>query len=144
MIKPGQAVPRGLHYRMNFETGIQEAKLLVDDKKKTGGGKERLDMSSVVTTPPACEEEEESTDGKSKYTKNGKKESCAKKKATPAASKGPKIVISEKIKPEERSEDKIYVTKDQIKDALHQFRDKVCSSNSPQISRSDSICPPST
>ncbi|CAH1964902.1 unnamed protein product [Acanthoscelides obtectus] len=35
VIKEGQKVPKGLHYRINFETGVKEAKLLDDEDEQS-------------------------------------------------------------------------------------------------------------
>jgi len=45
-IKPGQSIPRGLHVRINLETGYKEAKLLSDDDKSESS-------NSVVNVPPS-------------------------------------------------------------------------------------------
>ena len=34
VIKEGQIVPSGLHYRINLETGVKEAKLLETNQRK--------------------------------------------------------------------------------------------------------------
>ena len=38
-IKKGQSVPAGLHYRINLQTGLKEAKLMEEgkDKEETNG-----------------------------------------------------------------------------------------------------------
>lgn len=35
VIKEGQSIPKGLHIRMNFQTGIKEAKLLDESESET-------------------------------------------------------------------------------------------------------------
>ncbi|XP_076372670.1 sil1 nucleotide exchange factor isoform X2 [Tachypleus tridentatus] len=47
-IKPGQAIPQGLHIRMNFQTGVKEAKLL--DKE--------MDKDSTESNSPIIADEE--------------------------------------------------------------------------------------
>ena len=42
-VKPGQVLPSGLHYRMNLQTGLKEAKLLDDTDVKNG----KLDESNA-------------------------------------------------------------------------------------------------
>ncbi|GMM33506.1 Sil1 protein [Saccharomycopsis crataegensis] len=46
IIKPGQEVPEGLHYRLNFETGIKQAKLL--DPNESEDNKDR-EMAVLVS-----------------------------------------------------------------------------------------------
>lgn len=84
IVKPNQAIPAGLHVRMNFQTGIKEAKILEDDDDKG--------------TPD---------------------------KKEPA---GPKITLSEENKNINEfppNNEKIYFTKEHLKEALSEFRDKV-------------------
>lgn len=92
VIKPNQAIPAGLHVRMNFQTGIKEAKLLENE-------------DSGKTT-----EKENSPESLSSSSTNG-----------------PKIVLGEDAKNinTKVNEDKIYVTKQQLKDAMHNFKDKI-------------------
>lgn len=42
---PGQAVPKGLHYRMNLQTGLMEAKLLDKGEDQANSEKNKPTLS---------------------------------------------------------------------------------------------------
>ena len=82
---------------MSFQTGVKEAKILEDDKVEIGN------------------ENSETSHEKNKADEKLKK-------------KVPKIIISKESEPIsafDKSDDKIYVTKSDLKQALNEFRDKV-------------------
>ena len=53
-IKAGQAIPPGLHVRMNLQTGISEAKLMDEEEKEPAGSS----LSVVPNENPPDEEKE--------------------------------------------------------------------------------------
>jgi len=95
-----QPIPAGLHVRMNFQTGVKEAKLMDGDdgsrfKKERG---------------------EENTGVKDKFD------------AQTNSHNGPNIVISEEQKPIQdfpSDNNKVYFTKNDLKNAMKDFRDKI-------------------
>lgn len=110
VVKENQAIPAGLHVRMNFQTGIKEAKILEDDKKveKQHGKDETIDNKVKV----------------------GDEENL----------KMPKIIISKESEPIsafEKSDDKVYFTKSDLKEALNEFRDKVGTKDVHEMHWSD-------
>jgi len=94
VVHDNQAVPAGLHIRMNFQTGVKEAKILDPNEEN----------------------------------QNEKEEPAVEKTKVEEKIKTPKIIMSEETKPIEefaKVDDKIYFTKSHLKEALHEFRDKV-------------------
>ena len=112
VVKENQAIPAGLHVRMNFQTGIKEAKILEDDKKV----KKQHDKDETI-------------DNKVKV---GNQENVEVKT--------PKIIISKESEPIsafEKSDDKVYFTKSDLKEALNEFRDKVGTKDVHEMHWSD-------
>ena len=112
VVKENQAIPAGLHVRMNIQTGIKEAKILEDDKKV----KKQHDKDETI-------------DNKVKV---GNQENVEVKT--------PKIIISKESEPIsafEKSDDKVYFTKSDLKEALNEFRDKVGTKDVHEMHWSD-------
>ena len=83
-VKENQAIPAGLHVRMNFQTGINEAKLMDGDDEND------------------------------------------QKKLENSAKGGPKIIASEEsINGIHKNDEKLFFTKQRLKEALSEFKDKV-------------------
>ncbi|XP_072177847.1 uncharacterized protein [Diadema setosum] len=51
-IQEGQAIPAGLHVRINLATGKKEAKLLDEDEEQTTSSKEDVNVSSLLISTP--------------------------------------------------------------------------------------------
>ena len=103
VIKEGQSIPAGLHVRMNFQTGIKEAKIM-----------------------------ESSENQNTKFTT--KKETLPAKENT----KGPKIILAnDGIKDQLFSNEKLHFKKSQLKQALHDFKDKIGTKDIEHVTWSD-------
>jgi len=108
VIKQGQAIPAGLHVRMNFQTGIKEAKLMEQDNSedKTSLGKD---------------------EEKFHHDSQPKKEQ-----------KGPKIILADELDdPEAFSKEKIRFKKSHLKQVLHDFKDKIGTKDVEHVTWSD-------
>lgn len=66
IIKKGQKIPKGLHVRVNFETGIKEAKILVDD--------EITDKTSAVVQVPDARNSNSEDEARLKFSHQELKE----------------------------------------------------------------------
>ncbi|XP_065071819.1 nucleotide exchange factor SIL1-like [Rhopilema esculentum] len=116
VVKNDQSVPAGLHIRMNLQTGLKEAKLMDGD-----------DGARFL---------------KQKVKQNEGNDKVHQEKHQD----GPNIVMSDEMKDEAESypeSDKIYFTKQHLKDALKDFRDKFhddgVKSDGQEISRSEAV-----
>jgi len=116
IVEAGQSIPAGLHVRMNFQTHLKEAKLM------DGDDGERFAHLSKKSTPEVKAEESDKV-----------------------SEKQPKIVLSDEIKQADsfESSDKLYFTKQHLKEALKDFRDKFHHETDPsdgqEISRNEAV-----
>ena len=114
VVKKNQPIPAGLHVRMNFQTGIREAKLMDADEQASG-----------VKKPEA-------------ETKESNKDDSGTKKETKNHS-GPKIILADEAfkSGEDFMNEKLVFTKSHLKHALHDFKDKIGTEDIEHIVWSD-------
>lgn len=112
VIKKDQAIPAGLHVRMNFQTGVKEAKLM----ESTGSS--NSDASQSDQNKPNPDE---------KKQQNKKTEH-----------KGPRIIIANEDEEESNySHEKLYLKKSHLKQVLHDFKDKIGTKDVEHVTWSD-------
>eukprot|EP00112_Aurelia_sp_Birch-Aquarium-sp1_P017196 Seg397.9 transcript_id=Seg397.9/GoldUCD/mRNA.D3Y31 product="Nucleotide exchange factor SIL1" protein_id=Seg397.9/GoldUCD/D3Y31 len=121
IVKEGQSVPAGLHIRMNFQTHLKEAKLM--------DGDDGARFQKKLKHNDQLSKEEKHIEAVDRATQRD----------------GPKIVTGDKIKGTEEHPDpnKIYFTKQHLKDALKDFRDKFhhddLQPDEQEISRAEAV-----
>ena len=104
VVKENQAIPAGLHVRMNFQTHVKEAKLM--DEDESSNKKQLSDVNKNKETKSHAEGDQTESDQK----------------------RGPKIIIrndGSHLHEYDSKEEKLYFTKSHLKQSLHEFRDKV-------------------
>lgn len=124
VIKKNQAIPAGLHVRMNFQTGIREAKLLDDDdtKSRSEGEKVRQENAGVGEK---FRQSEKHADGANKN-----------------ADGGPKIILADEllrsgVSDGEFTNEKLVFSKSHLKQVLQDFKDKVGTKDVQHVTWSD-------
>ncbi|XP_066930313.1 nucleotide exchange factor SIL1-like [Clytia hemisphaerica] len=112
VIKRGQAIPAGLHVRMNFQTGVKEAKL--------------MDSESSEQKSVKKGEQFQESDSSSKSTDETNKNK-----------KGPKIILADELPADTFSNEKIHYKKSHLKQVLHDFKDKIGTKDIEHVTWSD-------
>ena len=117
VIKKGQSIPAGLHVRVDMQTGVKEAKLMDGDDGSR--------FQAKASTKEEAESDLKRLEGENKPSDNAKLDDH--RQDSPPKEDGPKIILSEEEKPVKEfnhKDDKLYFTKQHLKEALKDFRDK--------------------
>ena len=113
VIKNGQAIPAGLHVRMNFQTGVKEAKLM--DSDESNQQKSVVEQEKFHETKSSRKDTDESNNTK----------------------KGPKIILADELPDGAFSNEKIHYKKSHLKQVLHDFKDKIGTKDIEHVTWSD-------
>eukprot|EP00795_Rhopilema_esculentum_P012448 gene12448-3117_t len=148
VVKNDQSVPAGLHIRMNLQTGLKEAKLMDGDdgarflKQKVKQNEGEIGMPDRGLFWGRGHLYFQTED----FLVEGLPAKGNDKVHQEKHQDGPNIVMSDEMKDEAESypeSDKIYFTKQHLKDALKDFRDKFhddgVKSDGQEISRSEAV-----